>query len=198
MSPSLEMILNHSQVFDAVGVLGLGLLALAAIKLARIHRSWAGKHARLRRSADCADPRLREEPGCGRPLASSLQREATRPKARKNLVQTHAVPPWPKSCQHRPNRRTRLIRWRPRRARVPRPRFCAPVAVALMIARLAQWQGRRSRRPAGNDRRASPARSPLSRPAPPCQALHRRTSARPPRVGREHAVGANRRVPIRS
>lgn len=36
------MILNHSQVFDAVGVLGLGLLALAAIKLARIHRSWGG------------------------------------------------------------------------------------------------------------------------------------------------------------
>jgi hypothetical protein len=42
MNSSLELILNHGQVFDAVGVLGLGLLALAAIKLARVHRSWGG------------------------------------------------------------------------------------------------------------------------------------------------------------
>lgn len=42
MSPSLELVLKNTQFFDAVGVLGLGLLALAAIKLARIHRSWGG------------------------------------------------------------------------------------------------------------------------------------------------------------
>jgi hypothetical protein len=42
MNPLLETILNQGPLFDAVGVIGLGLIGLAAVKLARRHRSWGG------------------------------------------------------------------------------------------------------------------------------------------------------------
>lgn len=42
MSPLLEVILVNGLVLDVCGILGLCLVALAAVKLARIHRSWGG------------------------------------------------------------------------------------------------------------------------------------------------------------
>jgi len=42
MNPLHEIILNHGLLFDALGVIGLGLLGLAAVKLARSHQSWGG------------------------------------------------------------------------------------------------------------------------------------------------------------
>jgi hypothetical protein len=38
----LEVFLAHGLLLDAAGVIGLGLLSLAAIKLARRNRSWGG------------------------------------------------------------------------------------------------------------------------------------------------------------
>ncbi|GAA5124341.1 hypothetical protein JIN84_12535 [Luteolibacter yonseiensis] len=40
MSPLLEAILEKSLLFDSMGLLGLVLLLAAALKLARVHRSW--------------------------------------------------------------------------------------------------------------------------------------------------------------
>lgn len=42
MDPLLEIILEKGLLLDACGVLGLGLLGLAAVKLARSYRSWGG------------------------------------------------------------------------------------------------------------------------------------------------------------
>ena len=42
MSPQLEALVNHGLLLDAVGLLGLGLLAMAAVKLARRDQSWGG------------------------------------------------------------------------------------------------------------------------------------------------------------
>jgi hypothetical protein len=42
MSQLLEVFLAHGLLLDAAGVIGLGLLSLAAIKLARRNRSWGG------------------------------------------------------------------------------------------------------------------------------------------------------------
>ena len=42
MSSLLEVFITHGLLLDAGGVIGLGLLSLAAIKLARRDRSWGG------------------------------------------------------------------------------------------------------------------------------------------------------------
>ena len=42
MSQLLEFIFNHGLLFDAMGVIGLGLFGLAAVKLARRNQSWGG------------------------------------------------------------------------------------------------------------------------------------------------------------
>ena len=42
MNQLLEIILKNGLLFDACGVLGLGLLGLAAVKLARRYQSWGG------------------------------------------------------------------------------------------------------------------------------------------------------------
>jgi hypothetical protein len=42
MNPLLEAFLKRGLLFDILGVIGLALIALAAIKLARTHRSWGG------------------------------------------------------------------------------------------------------------------------------------------------------------
>ncbi len=42
MDTSLESLLQNGLLFDALGVIGLGLLGLAAIKLARRYQSWGG------------------------------------------------------------------------------------------------------------------------------------------------------------
>lgn len=42
MDPLLEIILEKSLLLDACGILGLGLVGLAAVKLARSYRSWGG------------------------------------------------------------------------------------------------------------------------------------------------------------
>ena len=42
MNPLLDAILKNGLLFDAVGVIGLGLLGLAAVKLARSNQSWGG------------------------------------------------------------------------------------------------------------------------------------------------------------
>lgn len=42
MNLLLESVLLHGLLFDALGIIGLSLLGLAAIKLARRHRSWGG------------------------------------------------------------------------------------------------------------------------------------------------------------
>lgn len=42
MNPLLEVIVQQGLLFDAVGVIGLGLIGLAAVKLASRHRSWGG------------------------------------------------------------------------------------------------------------------------------------------------------------
>jgi hypothetical protein len=42
MNPLLEVILKQGLLLDSFGVLGLGLLGLAAVRLARRHRSWGG------------------------------------------------------------------------------------------------------------------------------------------------------------
>ena len=42
MNPLPEILLKNSLLFDAFGVIGLGLIGLAAVKLARRYRSWGG------------------------------------------------------------------------------------------------------------------------------------------------------------
>ncbi len=42
MDPLLETILAKGLILDACGIIGLGLLGLAAVRLARRHRSWGG------------------------------------------------------------------------------------------------------------------------------------------------------------
>ena len=42
MSPLLEIFIGKGLLLDALGVIGLGLVGLAALKLARSHRSWGG------------------------------------------------------------------------------------------------------------------------------------------------------------
>ena len=42
MNPSFEVILKNGLLFDAAGIIGLGLLVLAAVKLALRHQSWGG------------------------------------------------------------------------------------------------------------------------------------------------------------
>jgi hypothetical protein len=42
MNLLLEAVLKNGLLFDAFGIIGLGLLGLAAIKLARRHQSWGG------------------------------------------------------------------------------------------------------------------------------------------------------------
>ena len=42
MNSFLESFIQHGPLFDAVGVIGLGLLGLAAVKLARRDHSWGG------------------------------------------------------------------------------------------------------------------------------------------------------------
>jgi hypothetical protein len=42
MNPLLDAILQNGLLFDAVGVIGLGLVGLAAVKLARRDASWGG------------------------------------------------------------------------------------------------------------------------------------------------------------
>jgi hypothetical protein len=42
MNPSLEVLLKNGLLLDAAGIIGLGLLGLAAVKLARRNQSWGG------------------------------------------------------------------------------------------------------------------------------------------------------------
>ncbi len=42
MNPLLESILKNGLILDACGIIGLGLLGLAAVKLARRYQSWGG------------------------------------------------------------------------------------------------------------------------------------------------------------
>lgn len=42
MDPLLEVVLKNGLLLDAFGVIGLGLLGLAAVKLARSYHSWGG------------------------------------------------------------------------------------------------------------------------------------------------------------
>jgi hypothetical protein len=42
MSSLLEVFIHHGLLLDAAGIIGLGLLGLAAIKLARRDQSWGG------------------------------------------------------------------------------------------------------------------------------------------------------------
>lgn len=42
MSQLLELLVQHGLLLDIAGVTGLGLVALAAVRLSRCHRSWGG------------------------------------------------------------------------------------------------------------------------------------------------------------
>jgi hypothetical protein len=42
MSPLLEIFITHGLLLDAAGIIGLGLVGLAAVKLARRDQSWGG------------------------------------------------------------------------------------------------------------------------------------------------------------
>ena len=42
MNPLLDAVLKNGLLFDAVGVVGLGFLGMAAVKLSRRYRSWGG------------------------------------------------------------------------------------------------------------------------------------------------------------
>jgi hypothetical protein len=42
MSSLLEVFISHGLLLDALGIFGLGLLGLAAVKLARRDQSWGG------------------------------------------------------------------------------------------------------------------------------------------------------------
>lgn len=42
MNTLLETLVHRGLLFDALGAIGLGLLGLAAVRLARRHRSWGG------------------------------------------------------------------------------------------------------------------------------------------------------------
>lgn len=43
MNPLLETIIEKGLVLDSFGIIGLGLVGLAALKLARTYQSWGGK-----------------------------------------------------------------------------------------------------------------------------------------------------------
>lgn len=42
MSSLLEVFISHGLLLDALGIIGLGLLGMAAVKLARRDQSWGG------------------------------------------------------------------------------------------------------------------------------------------------------------
>lgn len=42
MNPLLDAVLKNGLLFDAIGVIGLGLLGLAAVRLSRTYQSWGG------------------------------------------------------------------------------------------------------------------------------------------------------------
>jgi len=42
MSLLLEVVTRNGLIFDAVGILGLGLIGLAAVRLSSRHKSWGG------------------------------------------------------------------------------------------------------------------------------------------------------------
>lgn len=42
MNPFFDIIVRNGLLLDALGILGLGLIGLSAVRLARRHRSWGG------------------------------------------------------------------------------------------------------------------------------------------------------------
>lgn len=42
MNPFVEILLRNGLLFDALGVCGLGLIGLSAVRLSRSYRSWGG------------------------------------------------------------------------------------------------------------------------------------------------------------
>lgn len=43
MSLLLEVVTRNGLIFDAIGVIGLGLIGLAAVRLSSRHKSWGGQ-----------------------------------------------------------------------------------------------------------------------------------------------------------
>lgn len=42
MNPLLDIIVTNGLIFDALGIIGLGILALSAVRLVRNDKSWGG------------------------------------------------------------------------------------------------------------------------------------------------------------